>query len=539
MTKKTAIACILVLLCLCVCSSALAGQQLKLITAAQNKGTLTLYALLTDDETDAIVTSNPSKENVKVSLNTREVAPADVATFSNTNEPVAYVLMIDLNSNALSASRGLASLKEGAMELVNTLRTGDLVKVVTVGKAVTTLVDFTSDRSRLVGAIDGLSSSNRSNKPMLLEGVSKAIESFNVVSDAFPTRHVIVLFTFGVNGSTYTAEEVRDRAADSDATLYAVGLKGEKSEPQLTDVGTIARASRGMLLDYKKFTPKEAVARIRDFVLGTYVITVKPGADAYAAGGATLGLSVDFGGAVIKSNDLSCELIPTPTPVATSTPTPTVAPTRASDADASLVSNEPIASPTKDSADDGLFSNPLYIVLIGAAALLIILLCVVLILRKRSRVKEQPEDDLPPELGFSQPPITPSDESTATGFYPDDESTIGMFSEDPEKTIEADRGGLRIRFHISGDDGNSDAVASVSSTLLIGRSDECGLHLNDKSVSRRHCELSLKPDGLYVNDLGSRSGTLLNSSPVLAPMPVRNGDRLTLGMTTITVEILA
>ncbi|MBI5526546.1 MAG: sigma 54-dependent Fis family transcriptional regulator [Deltaproteobacteria bacterium] len=42
---------------------------------------------------------------------------------------------------------------------------------------------------------------------------------------------------------------------------------------------------------------------------------------------------------------------------------------------------------------------------------------------------------------------------------------------------------------------------------VIGRGDECNLVLRDGSVSRRHARLAVTPDGILVEDLGSRNGT--------------------------------
>lgn len=59
--------------------------------------------------------------------------------------------------------------------------------------------------------------------------------------------------------------------------------------------------------------------------------------------------------------------------------------------------------------------------------------------------------------------------------------------------------------------------------LIVGRGSDCALWINNASVSRQHAAISLRADGAYVEDLGSRHGTRVNGVPVRAGKPVRVG----------------
>ncbi|KAB2969096.1 MAG: SpoIIE family protein phosphatase [Thermoanaerobaculia bacterium] len=65
-------------------------------------------------------------------------------------------------------------------------------------------------------------------------------------------------------------------------------------------------------------------------------------------------------------------------------------------------------------------------------------------------------------------------------------------------------------------------------SLVVGRGAECGLRLPDPRVSRQHCRLELRADGLWVEDLGSRRGTRLNGRPLDTPTRLADGDALDL-----------
>jgi len=50
--------------------------------------------------------------------------------------------------------------------------------------------------------------------------------------------------------------------------------------------------------------------------------------------------------------------------------------------------------------------------------------------------------------------------------------------------------------------------------MLLGRSSECDLVVDDVSISRRHAELRLVNRGLEIADLGSRNGTFVGDSRI-------------------------
>lgn len=73
---------------------------------------------------------------------------------------------------------------------------------------------------------------------------------------------------------------------------------------------------------------------------------------------------------------------------------------------------------------------------------------------------------------------------------------------------------------------------------LIGRSPECHLRIASVQVSRRHCQIALRADGVYVEDLSSSNGTYLDGTRLRAGTPtyVRSGSLLELGPAKFLVE---
>lgn len=64
--------------------------------------------------------------------------------------------------------------------------------------------------------------------------------------------------------------------------------------------------------------------------------------------------------------------------------------------------------------------------------------------------------------------------------------------------------------------------------VTLGRSELCGVVLDDDSVSRQHASISCGPNGYEISDLGSTNGVLVNDQLVENQL-LRTGDRIQLG----------
>lgn len=71
--------------------------------------------------------------------------------------------------------------------------------------------------------------------------------------------------------------------------------------------------------------------------------------------------------------------------------------------------------------------------------------------------------------------------------------------------------------------------------VVIGRGNDVEIPIRDHWASHRHCEIVERQGTLFVRDLGSKHGTLINGSYVVESrlMP---GDKLSVGLTTFVVS---
>lgn len=70
--------------------------------------------------------------------------------------------------------------------------------------------------------------------------------------------------------------------------------------------------------------------------------------------------------------------------------------------------------------------------------------------------------------------------------------------------------------------------------LTIGRSDQCGLNVSEDSfVSQFHARMFQRDGQVWVEDLGSTNGTLVNQQPITQPVSLRDGDVVQVGKTVL------
>jgi pSer/pThr/pTyr-binding forkhead associated (FHA) protein len=77
----------------------------------------------------------------------------------------------------------------------------------------------------------------------------------------------------------------------------------------------------------------------------------------------------------------------------------------------------------------------------------------------------------------------------------------------------------------------------LADELTVGRAPGCGVSLpEDTFTSQLHARVFRRDGDVWVEDLGSTNGTLLNDRRVSAPAVMRRGDRLQVGRTILELS---
>lgn len=69
---------------------------------------------------------------------------------------------------------------------------------------------------------------------------------------------------------------------------------------------------------------------------------------------------------------------------------------------------------------------------------------------------------------------------------------------------------------------------AVNGSMVMGRSLECDLAMVTPHVSRQHARLDVENERLYIEDLGSSNGTVINGKPAVGRQELRHDDEVRL-----------
>ena len=76
----------------------------------------------------------------------------------------------------------------------------------------------------------------------------------------------------------------------------------------------------------------------------------------------------------------------------------------------------------------------------------------------------------------------------------------------------------------------------VNDVIVMGRSDETDVVLDDPYASEFHLRLVAQDGGLMLHDLGSTHGTYVNGRRASAPTQLRQGDTIQVGKTVLEIR---
>jgi pSer/pThr/pTyr-binding forkhead associated (FHA) protein len=72
--------------------------------------------------------------------------------------------------------------------------------------------------------------------------------------------------------------------------------------------------------------------------------------------------------------------------------------------------------------------------------------------------------------------------------------------------------------------------------VVVGRSPECTLVVDDEFASGRHLRIFPRAEGWFVEDLGSRNGTVVGGVKITGAVPVESGSVVKVGRTTLELR---
>jgi pSer/pThr/pTyr-binding forkhead associated (FHA) protein len=81
-------------------------------------------------------------------------------------------------------------------------------------------------------------------------------------------------------------------------------------------------------------------------------------------------------------------------------------------------------------------------------------------------------------------------------------------------------------------------LALLEGENVIGRDPDAAVRIEAPGVSRRHARILAEGDRFTLEDLGSKNGTFLAETRLLAPAELADGDEFRLGQTLLVFRVL-
>ena len=199
-------------------------------------------------------------------------------------------------------------------------------------------------------------------------------------------------------------------------------------------------------------------------------------------------------------------------------------------------------------------SFPFWILIAAGVGLLVIIgagvavLLVLLNKRKNNRaeaeeIREQPTTAPAQNIEY-QPRHGDEGENRSFGGFAPQGGAAAVEEHAPQEApiirhhVKADDS-VRVSLHIkTGSSAEQTVEISIVSSVIVGRSSTCDIYIDDTKLSRQHFAIENVNHELFIMDMESKNGTFLNGSKIATRRKILNGDKITAGLSEISIRYM-
>lgn len=489
------------------------ASSLKVRQAYLDFPSLTVYTDLLDSSGKAV---EPAKgDKLTATVGDQAFSVSKWRPFSTSEEGVTTVFLVDV-SGSIKPKR-FEELRQTLSSWIRRMGPKDRAALVSFGESVKVVQDFTSEQKALLYSLQSLKPKDPHTQLNL--GIIRALELARKKGTDLPHRKMILLCTDGIDDMPggATVDEVREAIGVDPVPVYSIFFDAEKMTPEgrgsaLKSIGEFSRRSGGQLHDAKAAPFPALFKKIGKSLNDSLALEIE--LEGLSPEGTAKRLEVAFSDSSMTLSDgINIRLVGK-----------AVAEEASSDVvsrDSSPASAEAVVSADVAAGEKKL---PKWTYPAAGGVALLLILGIALVLRKKK-----------------QPPVPPLPESGSTTVAISSQGGTIQVPKTPTAAPRAKGPAINLELVVTGTSGTGASFkVSFEDRLVLGRnSGDSALAIpGDGTISGRHCELVFSAGKLFVRDLQSTNGTMVNGVPIQGNFPIKDGDRLTLGKTELRLRIL-
>lgn len=462
---------------------------------------LTVYADLWD-EAGKMADPGPAGK-ITATVGNQPVQVSVWSPFSSQEEGITSVFLVDI-SGSIKPKR-FDELQKTIAAMIEKMKPLDRAAIISFGEKVTVEQGFTSEKKSLLYSLQNLQAKDK--RTQLNQGLLRGLELAKTKKEDLPRRRIIILCSDGIDDMPggATTDEVREALTLDPVPVYSIFFDADSMSKASRDaafkaIGEFSRRSGGQVFDAKSSAFSDVFSSISASLNESLVLKIDLGE--IKPDGTAKRVEIAYtDGEKSLYDGITVRLTPQQGQDAESAPKEPLS------ADVAVTGSEPAENWQQQ------WKYPLAA---GAAVFLGGLLFFIIQKKKKQALVKDQE------------------------VKPREKATVQMPRVSPTVSVPVVHA-MKIELIVTGTTASGEKfTANVSDRLVLGRNTgQASLIIpGDGTISGRHCELIFSRGKLFVADLQSTNGTMVNGVPVRGEFPLNDGDRLMLGKTEMRVRIV-
>lgn len=462
--------------------------------------------------------SKPERADIAGTIDGNKLMVQDIKRFGDTNEGVADIFLVDISGSIRDSQ--MNQVKSAIKTWAANMKDNDRIAVITFGENVKCLIDFSNDKEAINNAVNAISNNDRLTQ--LYGGISEALKLATRTDANLPKRKNIVLITDGANdyNGGVSENDVFTQLKDTLVPVYSMWMAN--SERGHATLNSVTEYSGGKLYDMSNKQIDTVYSWIRDSIHNSYTIDFGYGNAAPDDGKHALNVKISQNGKVAEDN-VQFTFKRNNEQSGTSAMSESTKDNK--DSNDKNDKNEEENSGEDSSKDKGFLIFIICIVILIIAA---IVGAIVFFIARNKNSDRQYTNEIY-SGSFSQEPY--NNFNDAPPSYP-------AYSQPIDKTVNINEAGANVTIVLKPINGGSEIKTHMNGIVNIGRGPLNEIVINDNLVSGRHCAISNDGGVMYIEDMMSTNGTILNGILINSKTEIKNNDMLLLGNSEYRVSFI-